>query len=65
VDFLINNGADVEQRATGTFFLPEDQKGDNPRKQTNYDGILIIFFLIKILILKLQDMLTMGSIRYH
>ncbi|KAK7476492.1 hypothetical protein BaRGS_00032240, partial [Batillaria attramentaria] len=37
VQLLVKCGANVNQRATGRFFLPEDQK-KNPGKKTNYDG---------------------------
>ena len=37
VRLLIENGADVNQRATGRFFLPEDQK-KRRKKNTNYKG---------------------------
>ena len=33
----MSNGADVNQRATGRFFLPEDQK-NGIKAQTTYDG---------------------------
>ncbi|XP_064606487.1 transient receptor potential cation channel subfamily V member 5-like isoform X2 [Liolophura sinensis] len=35
---LVECGANVNQRATGQFFLPEDQKRGKKKKQTNYDG---------------------------
>uniref|UniRef100_A0A915JE52 Ion transport domain-containing protein n=1 Tax=Romanomermis culicivorax TaxID=13658 RepID=A0A915JE52_ROMCU len=38
VTFLLEKGADVQQRAIGAFFYPEDQKGANPKKETNYQG---------------------------
>ncbi|KAL8580157.1 hypothetical protein ACOMHN_043042 [Nucella lapillus] len=34
---LVKNGANVHQRASGRFFLPEDQK-NHPVKETNYSG---------------------------
>lgn len=37
VKLLVSNGAYVNQRATGRFFLPEDQKNTRT-KQTNYEG---------------------------
>ena len=37
VKLLVENGADVNQRATGRFFLPEDQKKKKV-KVTNYEG---------------------------
>ncbi|XP_076469164.1 uncharacterized protein LOC143299692 [Babylonia areolata] len=37
VQLLVKNGANVHQRATGRFFLPEDQK-NKPVKETNYSG---------------------------
>ena len=41
VKLLIEKGADVNQRATGRFFLPEDQKKSRSR-ETNYEGKLFI-----------------------
>ncbi|XP_050407567.1 transient receptor potential cation channel subfamily V member 6 [Patella vulgata] len=38
VQLLVENGADVNQRATGQFFQPEDVKQGKDRKQTNYEG---------------------------
>ncbi|XP_050404943.1 transient receptor potential cation channel subfamily V member 6 isoform X2 [Patella vulgata] len=38
VQLLVENGADVNQRATGQFFQPEDVKHGKDRKQTNYEG---------------------------
>ncbi|KAK6183600.1 hypothetical protein SNE40_011048 [Patella caerulea] len=38
VMLLVENGADVNQRATGEFFQPEDVKQGKDRKQTNYEG---------------------------
>ena len=38
VKLLVENGADVNQRATGRFFLPEDQKNGRT-KTTNYEGL--------------------------
>ena len=37
VRLLVENDADVNQRATGRFFLPEDQKKGRT-KTTNYSG---------------------------
>ena len=37
VKFLVGKGADVHQRATGRFFMPEDQKFGR-KKTTNYIG---------------------------
>ena len=37
VKFLVGKGADVGQRATGRFFMPEDQKFGR-KKTTNYIG---------------------------
>ena len=37
VQLLVKNGAKINQRATGRFFLPEDQK-NNPVKETSYSG---------------------------
>lgn len=39
VQILVEAGANVNQRATGTFFLPEDQK-KRYTGQTNYEGNL-------------------------
>ncbi|KAK6183603.1 hypothetical protein SNE40_011050 [Patella caerulea] len=38
VKLLVENGADVNQRAMGDFFQPEDVKQGKDRKQTNYEG---------------------------
>lgn len=39
VQLLVQNGASVNQRATGRFFLPEDlKKNPDPTAATNYDG---------------------------
>ena len=38
VKLLVEKGAIVNQRATGRFFLPEDQKPLSPATNTNYDG---------------------------
>ena len=38
---LMESGANVNQRATGTFFLPEDQKTE-ANTTTNYEGKHII-----------------------
>ena len=57
VRLLVENGADVNQRATGRFFLPEDQK-KGTKKATNYEGKLIWYsplHLIKhVLIIKTE-----------
>ena len=37
---LVESGANVNQRATGTFFLPEDQKMA-ANTATNYEGWLL------------------------
>lgn len=39
VRLLVENGANVCQRATGRFFLPEDQKKGR-KTTTNYEGKL-------------------------
>ncbi|CAG0880517.1 unnamed protein product [Cyprideis torosa] len=42
VDFsnmLIDVGADVNQRAIGSFFQPYDQQGQHPKSQTTYEGL--------------------------
>lgn len=39
---LLDSGADIKCRATGRFFLPEDQKRARKAKQTNYYGRLLI-----------------------
>lgn len=36
---LIEAGADVSQRAIGSFFLPRDQQGHSPAKNTDYEGL--------------------------
>ncbi|XP_031621236.1 transient receptor potential cation channel subfamily V member 4 isoform X2 [Contarinia nasturtii] len=36
---LIEAGADVNQRAIGSFFLPRDQQGSRPVKNTDYEGL--------------------------
>ncbi|GAB0098795.1 Transient receptor potential cation channel subfamily V [Sergentomyia squamirostris] len=36
---LIDAGADVNQRAIGSFFLPRDQQGYRPAKNTDYEGL--------------------------
>ena len=38
VKYLVENGAHVNQRATGRFFLPEDQK-TGATDLTNYEGV--------------------------
>ena len=37
VKLLVSNGANVNQRASGRFFLPEDQKNGRT-KETTYQG---------------------------
>lgn len=44
VQSLVEAGADITQRATGTFFLPEDQKKIPKAKSTNYSGKKKFFF---------------------
>lgn len=39
VQDLIEAGADVNQRAIGSFFLPRDQQCQNPAKNTDYEGL--------------------------
>lgn len=39
VQDLIDAGADVHQRAIGSFFLPRDQQSHNPVKNTDYEGL--------------------------
>ncbi|XP_030567527.1 uncharacterized protein LOC115767402 [Drosophila novamexicana] len=36
---LIEAGADINQRAIGSFFLPRDQQRSNPAKSTDYEGL--------------------------
>ncbi|XP_017492879.1 PREDICTED: transient receptor potential cation channel subfamily V member 5, partial [Rhagoletis zephyria] len=36
---LIEAGADINQRAIGSFFLPRDQQRRNPAKSTEYEGL--------------------------
>uniref|UniRef100_A0A1B0BB69 Ion transport domain-containing protein n=1 Tax=Glossina palpalis gambiensis TaxID=67801 RepID=A0A1B0BB69_9MUSC len=36
---LIEAGADINQRAVGSFFLPRDQQRSNPAKSTDYEGL--------------------------
>ena len=38
VRFMVEKGADTTQRATGRFFLPDDQRPPNKKKTTNYIG---------------------------
>lgn len=40
VKLLVEKGANVNQRATGRFFLPEDQKSTPRSATTNYVGAL-------------------------
>ena len=44
VRLLVENGADVNQRATGRFFLPEDQK-KGTTKTTNYEGKFMYIYI--------------------
>ncbi|XP_041970712.1 uncharacterized protein LOC121727076 [Aricia agestis] len=39
VQDLVEAGADVNQRAIGSFFLPRDQQCVPPARQTNYEGL--------------------------
>ncbi|XP_052742122.1 uncharacterized protein LOC112045497 [Bicyclus anynana] len=39
VQDLVEAGADVSQKAIGSFFLPRDQQRDPPTRQTNYEGL--------------------------
>ncbi|XP_060807116.1 uncharacterized protein LOC106135922 [Amyelois transitella] len=39
VQDLVEAGADVNQRAIGSFFLPRDQQKVPPARQTNYEGL--------------------------
>ncbi|CAH2237659.1 uncharacterized protein LOC120634301 isoform X2 [Pararge aegeria] len=39
VQDLVEAGADVNQKAIGSFFLPRDQQRDPPTRQTNYEGL--------------------------
>ncbi|CAB3229660.1 unnamed protein product [Arctia plantaginis] len=39
VQDLVDVGADVMQRAIGSFFLPRDQQRVPPARQTNYEGL--------------------------
>ncbi|XP_073979790.1 transient receptor potential cation channel subfamily V iav isoform X3 [Rhodnius prolixus] len=39
VQDLVEAGANVEQRAIGSFFLPRDQQGSRPKKYTDYEGL--------------------------
>ncbi|KAI5632698.1 ion transport protein domain-containing protein [Phthorimaea operculella] len=36
---LVEAGANVQQRAIGSFFLPRDQQKNPPARQTNYEGL--------------------------
>ena len=44
VKLLVEKGANVNQRATGRFFLPEDQKKEPKAKHTDYNGKKLLFF---------------------
>ena len=49
VKLLVSNGAYVNQRATGRFFLPEDQK--NARTNTtNYEGKTLDIMFMSIVV---------------
>lgn len=39
VQDLVEAGTNVNQRATGSFFLPRDQQRDKPAKHTEYEGL--------------------------
>ncbi|CAB0003660.1 unnamed protein product [Nesidiocoris tenuis] len=39
VQDLVEAGANVEQAAKGSFFLPRDQQGPKPKKNTDYEGL--------------------------
>ncbi|XP_032523722.2 uncharacterized protein LOC116775040 isoform X1 [Danaus plexippus] len=39
VQDLVEAGADVSQKAIGSFFLPRDQQKNPPARQTNYEGL--------------------------
>ncbi|KAK9499090.1 hypothetical protein O3M35_003602 [Rhynocoris fuscipes] len=39
VQDLVEAGANVEQRAIGSFFLPRDQQGSRPKRNTDYEGL--------------------------
>ncbi|XP_076664400.1 transient receptor potential cation channel subfamily V iav [Andrena cerasifolii] len=39
VQDLVEAGAIISQRATGSFFLPRDQQRTNPTKNTDYEGL--------------------------
>ena len=49
VQLLLKNKANIHQRATGRFFLPEDQK-NNPVKETNYYGMNAVLGTGKLLL---------------
>ncbi|CAB4069140.1 TRPV6 [Lepeophtheirus salmonis] len=36
---VVDHGADVNQKALGTFYLPVDQLREHPAKETNYEGL--------------------------
>lgn len=57
VKLLVENGANVNQRATGKFFLPEDHKKNN-KKKTEYSGkrkSFLHFFLKRVCFLSLKS----------
>lgn len=39
VKYLLRKNVNVNQRARGQFFLPTDQIGKRPKKETNFDGL--------------------------
>lgn len=39
VQDLVDAGANIHQRAIGSFFLPKDQQRANPSKSTDYEGL--------------------------
>ena len=43
VKLIVEKGANVNQRATGRFFLPEDQKKEPKAKHTDYNGKKLLF----------------------
>lgn len=46
VKLLVSNGAFINQRATGRFFLPEDVKMGTPVEKTNYQGNFTVFLIL-------------------
>jgi len=53
---LVTCGADVQQRASGRFFLPEDQKKQR-NDVTDYHGQLAQLHVIRLLLLLLMMMM--------